>query len=82
MAGTRAPRAHRHARMDGREPRPRRICASSTPGGGRTAPRAALHATGHVPNAVYIDWRADVVDTPEGGDALLLAAPDRFGGGR
>ena len=38
-----------------------------------------LHATGHVPNAVYMDWRADVIDTPEGGDALLLAAPDRFG---
>ena len=28
---------------------------------------------------MYLDWRADVIDTPEGGDALLLAAPDRFG---
>ena len=38
-----------------------------------------LYATGHVPGAVYVDWRADVVDVPEGADALLLAAPDRFG---
>lgn len=39
---------------------------------------AALYATGHVPGAVHVDWRADVVDTPDGGDALLLAAPDRL----
>src|SRR5690349_20099829 len=38
-----------------------------------------LHATGHVPGAAYMDWRADVIDTPEGGDALILAAPDRLG---
>lgn len=36
-----------------------------------------LYGTGHVAGAVYVDWRADVIDTPEGGDALLLAAPDR-----
>jgi thiosulfate/3-mercaptopyruvate sulfurtransferase len=39
----------------------------------------ALYATGHVPDAVYMDWRADVIDTPEGGDALILAAPARLG---
>ena len=38
-----------------------------------------LYATGHAPSAVYMDWRAEVIDTPEGGDALLLAAPDRLG---
>ena len=36
------------------------------------------YATGHVPGATYIDWRADIVDVTEGGDALLLAAPDRL----
>ncbi|MEO5965808.1 MAG: sulfurtransferase [Candidatus Limnocylindrales bacterium] len=39
----------------------------------------ATYATGHVPGAVYMDWRTDVVDTTDGADALLLAAPDRLG---
>jgi thiosulfate/3-mercaptopyruvate sulfurtransferase len=37
-----------------------------------------LYATGHVPGAAYVDWRAEVVESPEGGDALLLAAPDKL----
>ena len=34
-----------------------------------------LHGTGHVPGAVHLDWKAAVVDTGEGGDAMLLARP-------
>lgn len=41
-------------------------------GTGRT-----IYGTGHVPGATYLDWRTDIVETPEGGDALLLASPDR-----
>ena len=52
-------------------------CASSTPAGDRTAPPARSTAPATSPGAVYVDWRTDVIDTPEGGDALLLAAPDR-----
>jgi thiosulfate/3-mercaptopyruvate sulfurtransferase len=39
---------------------------------------ATVYATGHVPGAVHLDWRASVVDAPEGNDALLLAAPDKM----
>jgi thiosulfate/3-mercaptopyruvate sulfurtransferase len=39
---------------------------------------AGLYSTGHVPGAVYLDWRASVVDAADTGDALLLAAPDRL----
>ena len=38
----------------------------------------AVHATGHIPGAALIDWRADLVDTDENGDAILLASPDRM----
>ena len=41
-------------------------------GSGRT-----LYGAGHIPGAVHLDWRADLIDTSEGGDALLLATPDR-----
>jgi thiosulfate/3-mercaptopyruvate sulfurtransferase len=40
----------------------------------------SLYATGHVPWAIHLDWRTSVVDAAETGDALLLAAPDRFAG--
>ncbi len=39
-----------------------------------TAP--ALYDRGHVPGAVHLDWRTALVDTSEGGDALLVAAPE------
>jgi thiosulfate/3-mercaptopyruvate sulfurtransferase len=38
-----------------------------------TAP--AVFALGHVPGAVHIDWRTDLVDTAEGSDVLQLATP-------
>jgi thiosulfate/3-mercaptopyruvate sulfurtransferase len=38
---------------------------------------AAVYATGHIPGAVHIDWRTDLVDVDETGDALLLAGPER-----
>lgn len=38
---------------------------------------AALHATGHIPGAPHVDWRADLVDEGENGDTILLAGPDR-----
>ena len=37
----------------------------------------AVHATGHIPGAILVDWRADLVDDGENGDAFLLAGPDR-----
>ena len=37
-----------------------------------------IYGTGHVPGATYVDWRTDVIDTPEGADALLLATPDHL----
>ena len=38
---------------------------------------AALHAAGHVPGAMYLDWKSALADVGEGGEALLLASPDR-----
>jgi thiosulfate/3-mercaptopyruvate sulfurtransferase len=38
----------------------------------------AVHATGHIPGAALIDWRADLVDDGESGEAILLAGPDRM----
>ena len=35
-----------------------------------------LHALGHIPGAVYLDWREDLIDS-EGDDQLLLAGPER-----
>ena len=37
----------------------------------------AAHAAGHIPGAVYIDWRTDLIDPSDTGDALLLAGPDQ-----
>lgn len=34
------------------------------------------HTTGHIPGAVHLDWRTDLID-PSVDDALLLASPDR-----
>jgi thiosulfate/3-mercaptopyruvate sulfurtransferase len=36
----------------------------------------ALHAAGHVPGAVHLDWKSAVTDTGRENDAMLLAAPD------
>jgi thiosulfate/3-mercaptopyruvate sulfurtransferase len=38
----------------------------------------AVYATGHIPDAVHLDWRTTVMSTVEGSDALLLAPPDRI----
>ncbi len=35
------------------------------------------HAAGHIPGAVYLDWRADLIDPSDTGDALLLAGPEQ-----
>ena len=37
----------------------------------------AAHAAGHIPGAVYLDWRADLIDPSDTGDALLLAGPEQ-----
>ena len=34
-------------------------------------------AAGHLPGAVHLDWRADLIDPSDMGDALLLAGPDQ-----
>ena len=39
---------------------------------------AQLHASGHVPGAVHIDWMRSVVWPTEGGDMLLLASPEQM----
>lgn len=36
----------------------------------------SLYAAGHIPGAIPLDWRSAVVETQDGSDALLLAAPD------
>jgi thiosulfate/3-mercaptopyruvate sulfurtransferase len=36
---------------------------------------AEVHALGHIPGAVHVDWRTDLID-PAGADALLLAGPE------
>ncbi len=38
---------------------------------------ATVHAAGHIPGAVHVDWRTELVDTDEDADTLRLAAPDR-----
>ena len=38
----------------------------------------SVHANGHIPGAALIDWRADLVDDGETGEAILLAGPDRM----
>jgi thiosulfate/3-mercaptopyruvate sulfurtransferase len=39
---------------------------------------AQIHAAGHVPGAVHIDWRTSVVSPAEEADMLLLASPERM----
>lgn len=36
----------------------------------------AVHAMGHIPGAVHLDWRTDLID-PSDDEALRLAGPDR-----
>ncbi len=40
---------------------------------------AAIHAAGHIPGAVQIDWRADLTDDVADGEAFVLVSPDRMG---
>jgi thiosulfate/3-mercaptopyruvate sulfurtransferase len=37
----------------------------------------ATWASGHIPGAVHLDWRADLSDESETGDTLLLAGPEQ-----
>ena len=37
----------------------------------------AAHAAGHLPGAVHLDWRADLIAGSDTGDALLLAGPEQ-----
>ncbi len=39
---------------------------------------ADVHEAGHIPGAVHVDWRVDVVDAGDDADAIRLAAPDRI----
>jgi thiosulfate/3-mercaptopyruvate sulfurtransferase len=41
-------------------------------GSGRLA-----YAAGHIPGAVHLDWRTELIDPSDTGDALLLAGPDQ-----
>jgi len=36
----------------------------------------AVHATGHIPGATYLDWRTELIDA-ESDDVLLLAGPEQ-----
>ena len=38
----------------------------------------AVHAMGHIPGAVLIDWRADLTDVVADGEAFVLVDPDRM----
>lgn len=37
----------------------------------------AAFAAGHIPGAVHLDWRTELIDPSDTGDALLLAGPDQ-----
>ncbi len=39
---------------------------------------AAVHAMGHIPGAVKVDWRAELTEDVADGDAFVLVAPDRM----
>lgn len=39
---------------------------------------ASVHAVGHIPGAVAIDWRTDLAEPTAGGDAVVLANPERI----
>ena len=36
-----------------------------------------VHRAGHIPGAVSVDWRADLVDMDQAGDAIRVASPGR-----
>jgi thiosulfate/3-mercaptopyruvate sulfurtransferase len=38
----------------------------------------AIHATGHIPGAIHLDWRESVAQLAESGTAYLLASPERI----
>ena len=38
---------------------------------------AAAFAAGHIPGAVHVDWRAELIEPAEDDEVLLLAGPDR-----
>jgi thiosulfate/3-mercaptopyruvate sulfurtransferase len=38
-----------------------------------------VHHSGHIPGAVHIDWRTDLIATDSDGDALMLASPAQVG---
>lgn len=38
----------------------------------------AVHASGHIPGAVLVDWRTELVEDGENGDAILLTGPERM----
>ncbi len=38
----------------------------------------AVHAVGHIPGAVLIDWRADLSEESPDGDAIVLANPEQI----
>ncbi len=38
----------------------------------------AVYASGHIPGAAHVDWRADLVVDGENGETILLAGPDRM----
>jgi thiosulfate/3-mercaptopyruvate sulfurtransferase len=39
---------------------------------------AEVHALGHIPGAVLVDWRTDLIDDGDNGEAILLASADRM----
>ncbi|MEX2183089.1 MAG: sulfurtransferase [Chloroflexota bacterium] len=39
---------------------------------------ADVHAAGHVPGAVHVDWRRDLVEAAEDGESIRLVGPDRM----
>ena len=38
----------------------------------------AVYGTGHIPGAVHLDWRSDLVEESDSGDVFLLAGPERI----
>lgn len=38
----------------------------------------SVHRAGHIPGSVHVDWRSELVDTDDDGEAIRLAAPDRI----
>ena len=36
-----------------------------------------VHRAGRIPGSVHVDWRAELVEEDDGGDALRLASPER-----